>query len=71
MTHYRISPKIDGRWRQVDHRGSFDDPALLAQYQAAIGKSKGAVALEPFHDRGVIGGWAGVKRLGKSKGANV
>lgn len=32
----RIFRKIDGRWRQVHHHGSIDDPALLARYQAAV-----------------------------------
>jgi ketosteroid isomerase-like protein len=27
---------VDGRWRQVHHHGSIDDPALLAAYQAAV-----------------------------------
>lgn len=25
-----------GRWRQVHHHGSIDDPALLAEYQSAV-----------------------------------
>lgn len=32
----RIYRKIDGRWRQLHHHGSIDDPALLEQYQAAV-----------------------------------
>ena len=32
----RIFRKIDGRWRQVHHHGSIDDPGLLKRYQAAI-----------------------------------
>jgi hypothetical protein len=33
--------KIHGRWPQVHHHGSIDDPQLLANYQALIlGKSK-------------------------------
>ncbi len=30
----RIFRKIDGRWRQVHHHGSIDDPGLLGRYQA-------------------------------------
>ncbi len=32
----RIFQKIDGRWRQVHHHGSIDDPQLLAVYQGAV-----------------------------------
>ncbi len=32
----RIFRRIDGAWRQVHHHGSIDDPALLADYQAAV-----------------------------------
>ncbi len=32
----RLYRLIDGRWRQVHHHGSFDDPELLARYQAAV-----------------------------------
>lgn len=32
----RVFRKIEGRWRQVHHHGSIDDPALLAQYQSAV-----------------------------------
>ena len=32
----RVFKKIDGRWRQVHHHGSIDDPELLARYQAAV-----------------------------------
>lgn len=32
----RIFQKIDGRWQQVHHHGSIEDPQLLAGYQAAI-----------------------------------
>ncbi|NOT84595.1 MAG: SnoaL-like domain-containing protein, partial [Methylococcaceae bacterium] len=32
----RIFRKIDGRWQQVHHHGSIEDPQLLAQYQAAV-----------------------------------
>jgi len=28
--------KIDGKWKQVHHHGSIDDPRLLAQYQSAV-----------------------------------
>lgn len=32
----RIFRIIDGRWRQVHHHGSIEDPELLARYQAAV-----------------------------------
>lgn len=32
----RIYRMINGRWRQLHHHGSIDDPALLARYQAAV-----------------------------------
>jgi len=32
----RIFRLLDGRWRQVHHHGSFDEPELLASYQKAI-----------------------------------
>lgn len=32
----RIFRKIDGRWRQVHHHGSIEDPQLLARYQSAV-----------------------------------
>jgi ketosteroid isomerase-like protein len=32
----RIFKMSDGRWRQVHHHGSIDDPELLARYQAAV-----------------------------------
>ena len=32
----RIFSKLDGRWRQVHHHGSIEDPQLLAKYQAAV-----------------------------------
>ena len=28
--------RVGGRWRQAHHHGSIEDPALLAQYQAAV-----------------------------------
>lgn len=28
--------KVDGRWRQLHHHGSFEEPALLAAYQRVI-----------------------------------
>ncbi|MBI1819258.1 MAG: nuclear transport factor 2 family protein [Nitrospirae bacterium] len=34
----RIFQLINGRWRQVHHHGSIDDPDLLARYQAAVKK---------------------------------
>ncbi|QXE91228.1 nuclear transport factor 2 family protein [Geomonas subterranea] len=32
----RIFTHRDGRWQQVHHHGSIDDPDLLARYQAAV-----------------------------------
>ncbi len=32
----RIYQWIEGRWQQVHHHGSIDDPVLLAQYQSAV-----------------------------------
>ena len=32
----RIFRKEKGRWRQVHHHGSIEDPQLLARYQAAV-----------------------------------
>lgn len=32
----RIFRKVAGRWRQVHHHGSIEDPELLARYQAAV-----------------------------------
>lgn len=32
----RIFEKIGGRWRQVHHHGSIEDPQLLTRYQAAV-----------------------------------
>lgn len=32
----RIYRRLDGRWRQVHHHGSIEDPELLARYQAAV-----------------------------------
>lgn len=32
----RIYQRHNGRWRQVHHHGSIDDPALLARYQTAV-----------------------------------
>ncbi|HKK01701.1 MAG TPA: nuclear transport factor 2 family protein [Desulfuromonadales bacterium] len=34
----RIFRKIDGRWRQVHHHGSIDDPGLLDRYQRAVAR---------------------------------
>lgn len=36
----RIFSLIDGRWRQVHHHGSIDDPELLARYQTAVRERK-------------------------------
>ena len=32
----RIFRKVDGRWQQVHHHGSIEDPELLGRYQAAV-----------------------------------
>lgn len=32
----RIYKLIDGRWQQVHHHGSIDNPELLARYQSAV-----------------------------------
>jgi ketosteroid isomerase-like protein len=32
----RIFQKLGGRWRQVHHHGSIEDPQLLAKYQSAV-----------------------------------
>lgn len=32
----RIYQKMGGRWRQVHHHGSIDDPKLLERYQSAV-----------------------------------
>ena len=34
----RIFRRVDGRWRQVHHHGSIDDPALLERYQRAVAR---------------------------------
>ncbi len=36
----RIFRLLAGAWRQVHHHGSFDDPELLARYQAAVSRGK-------------------------------
>jgi ketosteroid isomerase-like protein len=38
----RVYQRLDGRWRQVHHHGSIDDPVLLARYQAVITTCQGA-----------------------------
>ncbi|HEX5438625.1 MAG TPA: nuclear transport factor 2 family protein [Gemmatimonadaceae bacterium] len=32
----RVFRRVGGRWRQVHHHGSIDDPQLLASYQKAV-----------------------------------
>lgn len=32
----RVYRKVDGRWRQIHHHGSIEDPELLARYRAAV-----------------------------------
>ena len=32
----RLFRRADGRWRQIHHHGSIDDPDMLARYQAAV-----------------------------------
>jgi ketosteroid isomerase-like protein len=36
----RIFRMMEGRWRQVHHHGSIEDPELLARYQAAVKDGK-------------------------------
>lgn len=36
----RIFQKIDGRWKQVHHHGSIEDPQLLGRYQSAVSGKK-------------------------------
>lgn len=36
----RIFKRIDGRWKQVHHHGSIEDPKLLAKYQTAVANQK-------------------------------
>ena len=44
--------RMDGRWRQVHHHASIDDPRLLARYQGAL---QGAFATLPAEPRNVVG----------------
>lgn len=32
----RVFQKIEGKWRQVHHHGSIDEPKLLERYQSAV-----------------------------------
>ena len=32
----RLFRRAEGRWRQIHHHGSIDDPDMLARYQAAV-----------------------------------
>jgi ketosteroid isomerase-like protein len=32
----RLFHRVDGRWRQIHHHGSVDDPEMLARYLAAV-----------------------------------
>ena len=32
----RIFWKVDGRWKQVHHHGSIEDPQMLTRYQSAV-----------------------------------
>lgn len=32
----RVYRKLDGRWRQIHHHGSIEDPELLARYRKAV-----------------------------------
>jgi ketosteroid isomerase-like protein len=36
----RVFRRMEGRWRQVHHHGSMDDPRMLAQYQEAVGAGR-------------------------------
>jgi ketosteroid isomerase-like protein len=40
----RVFRRVDGRWRQVHHHGSIDDPQLLGAYQKAVGANAAAPA---------------------------
>jgi hypothetical protein len=43
----RVFRLIDGRWRQVHHNGSLEDPMLLADYQNAVRSPKGPSSSSP------------------------
>lgn len=47
----RIFRKIDGRWRQVHHHGSIDDPSLLDGYQKAVAGKDGKMPTGPTDGR--------------------
>lgn len=32
----RVYRRVDGRWLQIHHHGSIEDPESLARYQAAV-----------------------------------
>jgi ketosteroid isomerase-like protein len=32
----RVYRRVDGRWRQIHHHGSIEDPELLTRYRAAV-----------------------------------
>ena len=34
----RLFHRVDGRWRQMHHHGSIDDPGMLARFQAAVAR---------------------------------
>ncbi|MDQ2802483.1 MAG: nuclear transport factor 2 family protein, partial [Pseudomonadota bacterium] len=34
----RLFRRAGGRWRQVHHHGSIDDPALLVAYRTAVAR---------------------------------
>lgn len=36
----RVFRRMEGRWRQVHHHGSMDDPRMLAQYQEAVAEGR-------------------------------
>ncbi len=38
----RLFRRADGRWRQIHHHGSIDDPEMLARYLAAVRTQSGS-----------------------------
>lgn len=36
----RVFRRVGGRWRQIHHHGSIDDPQMLASYLAAVRQSR-------------------------------
>jgi PhnB protein len=51
----RLFRRREGRWRQVHHHGSFDDPNMLSAYQEAVrGESGGAPTTRPARYRNAV-----------------